>query len=76
MKIRDFVGRDVRRALNATPLRRVITYTPLTVITIVGLVFATYIPPLAWLAVVAIDLVAFAVVGNAWANKDAISTAE
>lgn len=76
MRISDFVGRDVRRALNATPLRRVITYAPLTLVTVVGIVFATYVPPWAWLVVVAIDLIVFAVVGNAWANKDALAAAE
>lgn len=76
MKIHDFFGRDVRRALNATALRRVITYAPLALITVIGLIFATYVPPWAWLALVAVDLIVFAVVGNAWANKDAIAVTE
>ena len=75
MSLRYYVGRDVLVALNATPVRRVISYTPLTVLTLVGLALSTLVPPWAWIALVLLDFVVFSIVGNRWANEDAISQA-
>lgn len=74
MSLRDYVGRDVREALNATPFRRVITYTPLFLLMLVaGLsawFFGAEFPSWIWLPLVAIDLVVFAYVGRRWADED------
>jgi hypothetical protein len=73
VRIDDYFRKDVRQALHATMKRRIITYTPITVAIILGLVFWKYVPSWVWTVVVFGDLAVFLILGNHLANKDALA---
>jgi hypothetical protein len=64
--------RDARRALTATPVRRLISGAPLLLLMIAAIVVGGSAPWWLWPILVLIDLLIFAVVGHTWANRDAV----
>lgn len=73
MRFTNYSRRDVRQALHATVQRRIITYTPITIAIILGIVFWNFVPLWVWNVVIVGDLIVFLIVGNHWANKDALA---
>ena len=76
MNLRDYFGKDVRRAQNATSTRRIISYAPITILIVLSLVFTASLDAWVWLALVFLALVVDVILGNRWANKDALERAE
>lgn len=72
MDLIDPFRRDARRALSATPFRRVVCGAPLLVILVAGMVVGGDVPWWVWPALVVSDLLVFAFVGNEWAHRDAV----
>jgi hypothetical protein len=71
VKLSHLFGRDVRNALNASWKRRVVSYAPLSIVFIAGILGGDRVPWWVWPAVVFADLIVFAFVGSHWANQDA-----
>jgi hypothetical protein len=64
--------RDARRALSATPFRKLVSGAPLLLILVAGIVVGGNAPWWVWPTLVLTDLLVFAFIGNAWAQHDAV----
>lgn len=73
MRLRDALGRDVRLAINATGPRRAISLGSTAVLVALAIIFASVTPWWLWLVLLGLEAVIFLILGNAWANKDAVA---
>lgn len=71
--VRRFFGRDVRRALVATPLRRFLAYAQWIVVFTAAVVFSGSAPWWVWPLVVIVEAVALVLIGNRLADRDALA---
>ncbi|MBW8872856.1 MAG: hypothetical protein JF618_12095 [Leifsonia sp.] len=72
MSLRDFFRRDVQRAINATPVRRMLSFGSMLVIIALAIAFGAVAPWWIWPPLVVAEALVFLLLGNHWADKDAI----
>jgi fatty acid desaturase len=73
MTIRDAFRSDVRRAINATPARRMVSFGSMAVLVALAVTFGSTAPWWTWPLLVVLESIVFLVLGNRWAVKDALS---
>lgn len=73
MTIRDVFRSDVRRAINATPGRRIASFGSMVALVALVVVFGSVAPWWTWPLLVFLEAIVFLVLGNRWAGKDALA---
>lgn len=76
MTIRDAFRPDVRRAINATPARRLASFASMLVLVALAVAFGSVAPWWVWPALVILEGIVFLVLGNRWAGRDALAREE
>jgi hypothetical protein len=71
MRLRNAFGRDVRRAINATGLRKAISFGSTAVLVASAILFASVTPWWLWLVLLGLEAAVFLILGNVWAAQDA-----
>ena len=70
-----FVGgfrADARRAINATPARRLISLGSMLLIVALAIAFGAFVPWWTWLVVLGLEAILFLYLGDHWARVDAM----
>lgn len=75
MMIRDVFRSDVRRAINATPTRRIVSFGSMAVLVVLAVIFGAVASWWVWPMLVIGEGVVFLLLGNHWAGKDALARA-
>ncbi|AGW41756.1 hypothetical protein O159_17130 [Leifsonia xyli subsp. cynodontis DSM 46306] len=76
MRFRDAFRSDVRRAINATPVRRLVSFGSMGILVILAIAFGAVAPWWVWPLMLLIEGIVFLVLGNHWADKDALEKAQ
>lgn len=74
--VRRFFGRDVRRALVATPLRRFLVYGQWIAAFTAAVIFSASAPWWVWPLVTAVEVVGLVWIGDRLADQDALMADE
>lgn len=73
MTLRDVFRSDVRRAINATPARRAVSFGSTLVLIALAVALGPVTPWWVWPILVVLEGIAFLVLGNRWATQDALA---
>lgn len=73
MRIVDAFRPDVRRAINATTPRKVASFGSMLVLVTLAVIFGAVAPWWLWLVLLAAEGILFLVLGNYWADRDALA---
>jgi hypothetical protein len=71
MSIRTLFAADSRRAVSATPGRRLASLGSFILLAGGAVLLGQHVSPWVWPGLVVIDILIFAVLGNRWADQDA-----
>jgi hypothetical protein len=71
MNVRTLFAADSRRAVSATPGRRLASLGSFILLAGGAILLGQHVSPWVWPCLVVMDILIFAVLGNRWANQDA-----
>jgi fatty acid desaturase len=72
VNLRNVFGPDVRRAINATQFRKLVSFGSMILLVALAVAFGNIAPWWVWLLLLICEGVVFIVLGNHWASKDAL----
>jgi len=75
MSIRTLFAGDSRRAVSATPGRRLASLGSFILLVGAAILLGQHVSPWVWPGLIIVDILIFAILGNRWADQDALRAA-